>query len=183
MGLQYVAGPATPGKKRIAQTTSTRTTFTKNRRRPTTPRKKRNGGRDRPCYATHYRGILTVISSFSVDYYGTNKGNYANPAGGDHGDPTTGYPIPSGDLLEYGKSHPEALRGIKLPDDSTPYDDIPFLVWKEYQKQQEHDHRRCTRAAIEDQQLTAERARAEHTAWQNKFKEKDALKLMFGDGR
>ena len=61
-----------------------------------------------------------------------------------------------------------------------PDDDIP-AVWKAYQKQQEDDHRRCTRAAIDDQQLTAERARAEHTAWQNKVKEKDALKLTLCD--
>ena len=69
---------------------------------------------------------------------------------------------------------------MKLPDDSTPVDDIP-AVWKAHQKQQEEDHRRCTRAAIEDQQLTAERARAEYTAWQNKFKEKDALQLSLCD--
>ena len=90
------------------------------------------------------------------------------------------YPIPTGDLLEYGKSHPETLRGVKIPDDNTPVDDIPE-VWKAYQKQQEEDHRRCTRAAIEDQQFTAERARAEYTAWQNKIKVKDALQLSLCD--
>ena len=132
------------------------------------------------CYTTHDRGILTVISSFPVDYFCTSKCNYVSPAAGDHCDPSTVYPIPSGDLLEYGKSRPDTLRGMKLPDDNTPYDDIPS-VWKGYQKQQEHDHRRCTFAAIEDQQLTAERARAEHMARQNKFKEKDALKLTFND--
>ena len=72
------------------------------------------------------------------------------------------------------------MRGVKLPDDNTPVDDIPE-VWKAYQKQQEEYHRRCTRAAIEDQQLTAERAKAEHTAWQNKVKEKDALQLSLCD--
>ena len=132
------------------------------------------------CYTTHYRGILTVISSFPVDYYCTNKGSYASPAARDHCDPTTVYPITSGDLLEYRKSHLETLRGVKFQDDNVPVDDIP-AVWKAYQKQQEEDHRRCTRAAIEDQQLTAERARAEYAAWQDKFKEKGALQLSLCD--
>ena len=46
-------------------------------------------------YTTHYRGILTVISSFPVDYYCTNKGNYVSPAlTWGSTDPTTFYPIP-----------------------------------------------------------------------------------------
>ena len=132
------------------------------------------------CYTTHYRGILSVISSFPVDYYCTNKGNYVSLEWGQHCDPTTVYPIPTGDLLEHGESHPETLRGVKIPDENTPTDDIPD-VWKAYQKQHEEDHRRCTRAAIEDQQFTAERARAEYAAWQNKIKEKSAVQLSLCD--
>ena len=103
-----------------------------------------------------------------------------SPEWGQHCDPTTVYPIPTGDLLEYGKSHPETLRGVKIPDDSTPTNDIPD-VWKAYQKQHEEDHRRCARAAIEDQQFTAERAQAEYAAWQNKIKEKNAVQLPLCD--
>ena len=132
------------------------------------------------CYTTHSRGILAVISSFPIGCYGTDKGNYASPQTGDHCDPTTVYLIPPGDLLEHGKFHPETLRGVQILDDSMPFNDIPS-AWKEYQIQQECGHLRCTRAAIEGQQFTAERARAEHTAWQNQFKEKDALKLTFDD--
>ena len=77
------------------------------------------------AYTTHYRSILSVISSFPFDYYGINKGNYVSPDPGQHCDLTTVYPIPTGDLLEYGKTHPETLRGTKVPDDSTPVNDIP----------------------------------------------------------
>ena len=63
------------------------------------------------CYTTHYRGILSVISSFPVDYYCTNKGNYVSPDVGQHCDPTTYYAVPTGELLEHGKTHPEPLRG------------------------------------------------------------------------
>ena len=128
------------------------------------------------CYTTHYRGILSVISSFPIDYYGTNKGNYVSPDMGQHCDPSTVYPIPTGDLLEHGKTHPETPRGVKVPDDNTPVNDIPD-VWKEYQKKQEEDHRRCSRAALDDQQLTTARANAEYDDWQNQIKEKNAVKL------
>ena len=113
-------------------------------------------------------------------YYCTDKGNCTSPEWGHHCDPTTVYPIPTGDLLEHGKSHPETLQGVQIPDGSTPVDNIPD-VWKAYQKQHEEDQRRCTRAAIEDQRFTAERARAEYAAWQNKIKEKDALQLSLCD--
>lgn len=128
------------------------------------------------AYTTHYRSILSVISSVPVDYYIINKGNYVSPDPGQHCDPSTVYPIPTGDLLEYGKTHPEALRGTKVPGDNTPVNDIPD-VWKEYQKKQEEDHRRCSRAALEDQQFTTARANAEYNDWQNKIKEKNAVKL------
>ena len=82
------------------------------------------------CYTTHYRGILSVISSFPVDHYGINKGNYVSPDMGQQCDPSTVYPIPTGDLLEYGRTQPEILRGVKVPDDNTPVNDIPD-VWKE----------------------------------------------------
>ena len=102
-----------------------------------------------------------------------------SPEWGQHCDPTTIYPIPAGDLLEHGKSHPETLRGVKILDENTPTNDIPD-IWKAYQKQHEEDHRR-TRAAIEDQQFTAERARAEYDAWQNKIKDKNAVQLSLCD--
>ena len=76
------------------------------------------------CYTTHYRGILSVISSFPVDHYGINKGNYVSPDMGQQCDPSTVYPIPTGDLLEYGRTQPEILRGVKVPDDNTPVNDI-----------------------------------------------------------
>ena len=132
------------------------------------------------CYTTHYRGILSVISSFPVEYYYTNKGNYVSPDVGQRCDPTTVYPIPTGDLLEHGKTHPETRRGVKIPDGNTPDNDIPD-VWKEYQKKHEEDHRRCSRAALDDQQFTAERAHAEYDAWQDKIKQKNAVQLSLCD--
>ena len=128
------------------------------------------------AYTTHYRSILSVISSFPIDYYGIKKGSYVSPDPGQHCDPSTVYPIPTGDLLEYGKTHPEALRGTEVPDDNTPVNDISD-VWKEYQKKQEEDHRRCSLAALEDQQFTTARANAEYNDWPNKIKEKNAVKL------
>ena len=46
-----------------------------------------------------------------------------------------------------------------------------------YQKKQEEDHRRCSCAALDDQQFTTARGNAEYDDWQNKIKEKNAVKL------
>ena len=96
-------------------TPDSRTRTRSRRRRPTDEKKERDWRkRQAVAYTTHYRGILTAIMPFPAFYYGINKGTYASPEPGQHCDPTTVYPIPTGEHLEFGRSHP-AMATFRHP--------------------------------------------------------------------
>ena len=86
------------------------------------------------AYTTHYRNILaTVIKPFPYDYYEINKGTYPMPLDGEHCTPSNVYPIPAGEIMEYGKQVPEPIKNDKLPTDDTPLEDLPDS-WKDFKK-------------------------------------------------
>ena len=128
------------------------------------------------AYTTHYRGILTIIMPFPTFYYGSmNKGSYVSPDQGQHCDPTTVYPIPSGDRAVIDK--PAMFRGsIK----STTNQDVNMPdKWDAFQKQQEEDHRKLTKTALND--VRQEYLAQVHADWQDKHLKKNVKKAKPSD--
>ena len=116
------------------------------------------------AYTTHYRGILTAIMPFPAYYYGINKGKYPIPGPGQHCDPTTVYSIPTGEHMEFGRTHP-AMASLSHPlnpdyplgpdipgqgDDDTKPDEITPMLWNVFRKKQEEQHQQCTKATFEN---------------------------------
>ena len=92
------------------------------------------------AYTMHYRGILTAIMPFPAYYYGINKGKYPIPEQGQHCDPTTVYPIPTGEHMEFGRTHP-AMASFSHPlnldipgqdNDDNKHDEITPALWDVY---------------------------------------------------
>ena len=131
------------------------------------------------AYTTHYRGILTVIKPFPAFFYGINRGTYVSPEPGQHGDPTTVYPIPSGDRIVAGKSHPANL--CIMDQDDNMSDKVTIAVWEVFRKQQDEEHRRGAKAALEDNKYSIAKAEADFEARQNDIKEKHVEKAMPND--
>ena len=94
---------------------------------------------------------------FPAFYYGINKGSYTSPDPGQHCDPTTVYPIPTGEHMEFGRSHP-AMATFSHPlnlnftgqDDDNKHDQITPMLWDVYRKKQEEEQHQCTKAAFEN---------------------------------
>jgi hypothetical protein len=110
------------------------------------------------AYTTHYRGILTAIMPFPAYYYGINKGKYTSPEPGQHCDPTTVYPIPTGEHMEFGRTHP-AMATFSHPldlditgqdDDDNKHDEITPALWDVYRKKQEEEQQQCTKTIFEN---------------------------------
>ena len=123
----------------------------KNKKQKTTPAdsgRKEKDWRKRQvvAYTTHYRGILTAIKPFPAFYYGINKGTYVSPEPGLHCDPSTVYPIPSGDQLVIDK--PEVVEDTvkRTTDKNVDMSD----KWDAAEKQQDEDHRKCGKAALNE---------------------------------
>jgi hypothetical protein len=110
------------------------------------------------AYTTHYRGILTAIMPFPAWYYGINKGKYTSPEQGQHCDPTTVYPIPTGEHMEFGRTHP-AMASFSHPlnpdyplgpDSPDHHDEITPMLWDVYRKKQEEEQQQNTKANFEN---------------------------------
>ena len=94
---------------------------------------------------------------FPAYYYGINKGKYTSPEPGQHCDPTTVYPIPTGEHMEFGRSHP-AMATFSHPlnlditgqDDDNKHDEITPVLWDVYRKKQEEEQQQCTKAIFEN---------------------------------
>ena len=132
------------------------------------------------AYTTHYRGILTVITPFPAYFYGINKGTYTSPEPGQHCDPTTYYPIPSGDRPEFGKPHSAHLSN--MDQDANMPDKVTSSMWEQVRKQQDEEHRRCSKAALDDARPHyIAKAEADYEARQNDIKRKHAKKATPND--
>jgi len=128
------------------------------------------------AYTTHYRGILTVIMPFPAPYYGgMNQGSYVSPDQGQHCDPTTVYPIPSGDRAVIDKS---AVFGGSIKSTTNQDVNMPDK-WSAFQKQQEEDHRKLTKPALHD--VRQEYLAQMHADWQDKHLKKNVKKAKPSD--